>query len=286
MKNLSKVELPSFANSLFTMVNVTSVKVTSLQDLNCTERTRGTPRVQFANIRKMVLCQGLPHCLRLCVDPCMARHTQTKSQLKSTCLTAKFGSFLDHAETGEKGQNVISSSVQHPISLIFAIHVSFIIPLPMMWILLTKPMQKSVTTVCLHCIFARLKNKHIGVLGTNVATISWLHWSPVSGYTPSAMLTKFTYFFFLVVYELRLDFIFFTIGALFFSFPIFKTTAKSRVTASYIGVPCGILWPLNAGSMCSCQINNEVTTRSFLSEISHFESKFHNFNIMILINGV
>ena len=47
-----------------------------------------------------------------------------KSQLKSTCLTAKFGSFLDHAETGEKGQSVISSSVQHPISLIFAIHVS------------------------------------------------------------------------------------------------------------------------------------------------------------------
>ena len=84
-----------------------------------------------------------------------------KSQLKSTCLTAKFGSFLDHRETSEKGQNVISSSVQHPISLIFAIHVSFIIPLPMMWILLTKPRQKSVTTVCLHCSFARLKNKHI-----------------------------------------------------------------------------------------------------------------------------
>ena len=39
--------------------------------------TRGTPRVQFANIRKMVLCQGLPHCLRLCVDPCMARHAQS-----------------------------------------------------------------------------------------------------------------------------------------------------------------------------------------------------------------
>ena len=88
---------------------------------------------------------------------------------------------LDHAETGEKGQNVISSSVQHPISLIFAIHVSFIIPLPMMWVLLTKPMQKSVITVCLHCSFARLKNKHMGVLGTNVATMSWLHWSPVLG---------------------------------------------------------------------------------------------------------
>ena len=105
-----------------------------------------------------------------------------KSQLKSTCLTAKFGSFLDHEETGEKGQNVICSSVQHLISLIFAIHVSFIIPLPMMWILLTKPMQKSVPTVCLHCSFARLKNKYVEVLGTNVATISWLHWSPVSGY--------------------------------------------------------------------------------------------------------
>ena len=52
-----------------------------------------------------------------------------KSQLKSTCLAAKFGSFLDHAETGEKGQNVISCSVQHPISLIFVILVSFIIPL-------------------------------------------------------------------------------------------------------------------------------------------------------------
>ena len=51
----------------------------------------------------------------------------SKSQLKSTCLTAKFGSFLDHAEAGEKRQNVISSSVQHPISLIFAIHVCFII---------------------------------------------------------------------------------------------------------------------------------------------------------------
>ena len=101
-----------------------------------------------------------------------------KSQLKSTCFTAKFGSFLDHVETGKKGQNVISSSVQHPISLIFAIHVSLIILLPMMWILLTKPMQKSVTTVCLHC---SLKNKHIGVLGTNVATMSWLHWSPVLG---------------------------------------------------------------------------------------------------------
>ena len=104
---------------------------------------------------------------------CMRRSMHGKScpvSLKSTCLTAKFGRFLDHAEMGKKGQNVISSSIQHPISFSFAIHVSFIILLPMMWISLTKPMQKSVPTVCLHCSFATLKNKHIGVLGTNAAT--------------------------------------------------------------------------------------------------------------------
>ena len=61
-------------------------------------------------------------------------------KLKSTFVTAKFGSFLEHVETGQIRQNVISSSVQHMISLIFAIHVSFIILLPMMWILLTKLM--------------------------------------------------------------------------------------------------------------------------------------------------
>ena len=146
---------------VFTRMRVCTLALRQPVACDCQGDTRGTPRVQFTNISKMVLCQGLPHCLRLRgVDPCMARHAQS---LKSTCLTAKFGSFLDHAETGEKGQNVISSSVQHPISLIFAIHVSFITPLPMIWILLTKPrpyMQKSVPTVCLHCSFAKLKNKH------------------------------------------------------------------------------------------------------------------------------
>ena len=47
MKNLSKVELPFFTNSLFTMVNVTSVKVTLLQDLNCTERNAHKVYVVF-----------------------------------------------------------------------------------------------------------------------------------------------------------------------------------------------------------------------------------------------
>ena len=41
-------------------------------------------------------------------------------------------------------------------------------------------MQKYVTTVCLHYSFAILKNYHLGVLGTNVASTSWLHCSPVS----------------------------------------------------------------------------------------------------------
>ena len=108
---------------------------------------RGTSRVQFANIRKMVLCQDLSHCLQLLVDLHVIRHAQS---LKSIFVTAKFGSLFEHVETGEIRQNMISSSVQRLISLIFAIHDSFIIPLPMMWILLTKLMQKSVTTVCLH----------------------------------------------------------------------------------------------------------------------------------------
>ena len=64
--------------------------------------TPGTPRVQFANIRKMVLCQGLPRCFTSMCQP-MHGTSCSKSQLKSRCLTAKFGSFLDHAETGKKG---------------------------------------------------------------------------------------------------------------------------------------------------------------------------------------
>ena len=79
----------------------------------------------FANIRKMVLCQG-PRPPSLFTSMRRPMHgtscPKTKQSLNSslsTCLTAKFGSFLDHAKTSEKGQNVISSFVQHPISLIF-----------------------------------------------------------------------------------------------------------------------------------------------------------------------
>ena len=86
-----------------------------------------------------------------------AWHVMPKVSTQVYVLDCKICKLFE--ETGKKGQNVISSSVQHPISLIFAIHVSFIVPLPMMWILLTKPMQKYVTTVCLRCSFAGLKNK-------------------------------------------------------------------------------------------------------------------------------
>ena len=106
-----------------------------------------------------------------------------KSQLESTCLTAKFGSFLDHAETGKKGKKCDQFFCPTSDFFDFCNPCFFYHTFTNVWILLTKPMQKSVTTVCLHSSFARLKNKHIGILGTNVATRSWLHWSPVSGYT-------------------------------------------------------------------------------------------------------
>ena len=92
-----------------------------------------------------------------------------KSQLKLLAWPQNW-SFSNHAEMGKYTQNVISSSIQHLISFIFAIHVSFIIPLWMMHILLIKLMQKSVTTVCLHCSFAILKNLHTNT-GDNVATL-------------------------------------------------------------------------------------------------------------------
>ena len=85
-----------------------------------------------------------------------------KSQLKSTCLTQKFGSFLDHTETGRKRTKCDqffcpTSDFFDFCNPYFFYHtfcndVDFVDKI-------TKPMQKSVTTVCLHCSFARLKNK-------------------------------------------------------------------------------------------------------------------------------
>ena len=69
-----------------------------------------------------------------------------------------------------------------PSTIVLVVVVSFTIPYQCNDVdFVDKPMQKSVITVCLHCNFARLKNKH---MGTNVATTGWLHWSRVSWHMP------------------------------------------------------------------------------------------------------
>ena len=93
------------------------------------------PPTQFTSMRQLIYDTSCP-----------------RSQVKSTCVTAKFRSFFDHAETDEKRQNVISSSILRQMLFIFAVHVSFIISLQGL-IILTKQMQKCVTTVCSHCNF-------------------------------------------------------------------------------------------------------------------------------------
>ena len=127
-----------------------------------------------------------------------------KSQLKSRpiCLTAKFRSFLDHPETGKKGQNqsVLLSNIRFLWFLQSMFLLSYLYQLcGFCWQSLCRnlwpqfvyiavlldwkininemALYKSPVYVCMYVC------KHIGVLGTNVATISWLHWSPVSGYT-------------------------------------------------------------------------------------------------------
>ena len=100
-----------------------------------------------------------------------------KSQLKSTCLTAKFGRFLDHAETGEK---VLLSNIPFLWFLQYMFLLSYLNQwCGFCWQSLCRNLWPQFVYIA---SFARLKNKHRGVLGTNVATISWLHWSPVSGY--------------------------------------------------------------------------------------------------------
>ena len=136
--------------------------------------TRGTPRVQFANIgRWSCVKASLIGLIVYVYASTHAWHVMPKVSIQVYMLDRKLLKLFNHAETGEKGQNVISSSLSNIRFLWFLqLHVSFIIPLPMWtWILLTKPIpiQKSVATVCLHCSFAGLQNI-IGVLGTNVAT--------------------------------------------------------------------------------------------------------------------
>ena len=100
--------------------------------------TRGKLRVQFANIRKMVLCEGLPHFLRSVYWPMHGTLSYGNGRKNTKCdqffcPTSDFFDFCNPC---------------------FFYH-TFIIP--MMQILLTKLMQKSVITACLHCSFALWK---------------------------------------------------------------------------------------------------------------------------------
>ena len=82
--------------------------------------TRGTPQVQFANIRKMVLCQGLPHCLRLCVDPCMARHA-TLHGINPVRCNKSFGSWCTRLKTSHLNQSLILQN-SHTFHSIVTLH--------------------------------------------------------------------------------------------------------------------------------------------------------------------
>ena len=110
-----------------------------------------------------------------------------KSKLKSTCLTAKFWKLHRTCGNGQKRTKMWSVLLSN-IQFLWFLQSMLLLSYLYQWygFCWQKSMQKSVTTVCLHCSFARLNNKHIGVLGTNVATISWLHWSPVSEYRSSS----------------------------------------------------------------------------------------------------
>ena len=150
------------------------------------EYTKNRPyRVQFANIRKMVLCKGL-NTLFTSVHRPIHGTSCPKSQLKSTCLTAKFGSFLDHAEMGEKKDKMWSVLMSN-IWFLWFLQSMFLWSYLYQWcgFCWQKLQQKSVTTARFVYIAVWLcwKIKYWG----HVATTNWLHWSPVSWYNLTAV---------------------------------------------------------------------------------------------------
>ena len=84
-----------------------------------------------------------------------------KSQLKSTCLTAKFGSFFTRkqAKRGKMWSILLSN-----IRFLWFLQSMFLLSYLYQWCGFCWQ-SKSVITVCLHCSFTRLKNKHIWVTG-------------------------------------------------------------------------------------------------------------------------
>ena len=119
-----------FLASLDTDRQTTSVENTRLNDMYNVYEHEVNPRFNFSIF--IIWEDGLmsrPSTWFTSMHQPMYDTSCPKSQVKSTCVTAKFRSFFDHAETDEKRQNVISSSILRPISFIFAVHVSFIISL-------------------------------------------------------------------------------------------------------------------------------------------------------------
>ena len=148
--------------------------------------TWGTPRVQFVNIRKMPWSCVKASLIVYVYASTHAWHVIPKVSTQVYKLDRKIWKLFRTRRNGQKKTKCDqffcpTSDFFDFCKSMFLLSYRYLYQW-YMWILFTKPMQKSVTTVCLHCSFARLKNKHIGVLGTNVATISWLHWSPVTGY--------------------------------------------------------------------------------------------------------
>ena len=124
-----------------------------------TFHTRGTPRVQFANIRKMVLCQGLPHCIRLFTDPCMARHAQS--------LNSSLYAWPQNLELfrprGNGRKRTKCDRFFCPKSDFFRFLQSmFLLSYLYQWCRFCwQSLCRNLWPVCLHSSFARLKNKHM-----------------------------------------------------------------------------------------------------------------------------
>ena len=136
----------------------------SLYTHNTVSVTRGTPRVQscqFANIRKMVLSCVKASLIVYVYASTHAWHVMPKVSTQVYMLDRKVLKLFRPRGNGRKRAKC--NQFFCPTSDFF----DFFNPCffyhtftnAMMWILLTMPMQKSVTTVCLHCSLARLKNK-------------------------------------------------------------------------------------------------------------------------------
>ena len=164
--------------------------------------TRGTPQtVQFANIRKMscVKWQGLPivyvyastHAWHVMPIDCIV------SSDKSTCLTAKFGSFCLFRPHGSGRKLAKCDQFFCPKSDFFDFcnpcffYQTFTNDVDFADNVKERQRQSlgygygyaefNLWPQFVHCSLD-WKIIHIGVLGIKVTTISWLHWSPVSGY--------------------------------------------------------------------------------------------------------